>query len=114
MKRHPSLSLRTVGSTSLSRATSFTKHNVKAFFDKYASVLDKDGFILDKIWNANETGCITVQKPRKIVAATGSKQVGAIVLEERWQLVTLCCAVSATGNAIPPMFIFPRVHYKNP
>lgn len=25
----------------------------------------------------------------------------------------MCLAVSAVGNAIPPMFIFPRVNYKD-
>ena len=32
---------------------------------------------------------------------------------ERGQLVTVCCAVSAIGNTVPPMFVFPRVHYKD-
>ena len=54
-----------------------------------------------------------MRKPRKIVAATSAKQVSAIVLGEKGQLVTLCCAVSATGNGIPPMSIFPRVNYKD-
>ena len=31
---------------------------------------------------------------------------------ERGTLVTLCCAVSASGNAIPPMFVFPKTHFK--
>ena len=32
---------------------------------------------------------------------------------ERGQLVTVCCAVSAIVNTVPPMFVFPRVHYKD-
>ena len=32
---------------------------------------------------------------------------------ERGQLVTMCCAVNAIGQAIPPMFIFPRVHFQD-
>ena len=32
---------------------------------------------------------------------------------ERGSLVTLCCAVSVTGNTISPMFVFPRTHFKD-
>ena len=88
------------------------RHNVNAFYDKYESVLHRDGFTPDEIWNVDETGCTTVQKPRKIIAATGVKQVGAVVSAERGQLVTICCAVNATGNMILPMLIFPSVHCK--
>ena len=49
----------------------------------------------------------------KVVTARGQKQVGSITSGERGQLVTLVYTVSATGNTIPPMFIFPRVHYRN-
>ena len=53
-----------------------------------------------------------MQIPSRIIASTGVKQVGAIVSAERGQLVTKCCAVSAIGNTVAPMFVFPGVHYK--
>ena len=54
----------------------------------------------------NETGVTTVQKPSKVVARKGFKQVGAITSAERGTLVTLATAVSAVGNSIPPFFVF--------
>lgn len=69
------------------------------------------GFKASDIWNVDETGITTVQKPSKIVAKKGVKQVGAITSGERGVLVTLTVAVCANGNSIPPMFIFPRKKY---
>ena len=110
LKRHPELALRTPENTSLSRSTSFNRHNLN---NKYSSLLERYCFTPEKIWNLDETGCTTVQKTKKIIAATGIKQVGAIVSSERGILVTLCCAINAVGNALPPMLIFPRVHCKD-
>ena len=76
-------------------------------------VLERQEFTSESIWNGDETGCTAVQNPRKIIAATGVKQVGAMVSAKRGPLVTLCCAISASGNTIPPMFFFPRFHYKD-
>ena len=94
LKRHPELALRTQENTSLSRATSFNRHNVNTFYDKYSSLLERYCFTPEKIWNLDETGCTTVQKTKKIIAATGIKQVGAMVSSERGILITLCCAIN--------------------
>ncbi len=64
------------------------------------------------IYNMDETGVTTVQTPKQIVTEKGKKQVGSVTSAERGELVTVACAVNATGNAIPPMFIFPRVRFK--
>ena len=64
------------------------------------------------MYNMDETGVTTVQTPTQIVTEKGKKQVGSVTSAERGELVTVACAVNATGNAVPPMFIFPRVRFK--
>lgn len=113
LKRNSHLSIRTPESTSASRATSFNKHNVGDFFTKLSTVLDKYKFPPSRIYNLDETGVTTVLKPRKIVAKKGIKQVGAIVSAERGTLVTVELAVNALGHTVPPMFVFPRLKYKD-
>ena len=65
------------------------------------------------IWNLDETGISTVVKPRRILAKKGVKQIGQILSTERGVLVTMCCCINAIGNALPPVYIFPRVQFKN-
>lgn len=113
LKRNPELSIRKSEPTGLGRATSFNAQNVKVFFDKLAEVMDKYGFSASNIWNVDETGVSTVLKPNKIVAAKGKRNVGAMTSGERGNNVTVVTAVSAYGNTVPPMFVFPRKRFKN-
>jgi len=43
----------------------------------------------------------------------GKKQVGTIASAERGKLVTVVDTVSVIGSAVPPLFIFPKVHQKS-
>lgn len=56
----------------------------------------------------DETATTTVQKSSKVVAVKGSKQVCKASSSERGVLVTTCCTISASGNHIPPVMVFPR------
>lgn len=109
LTRNPTLTIRKPESTSVARAMGFNKVAVDKFFDLLESQLDKFKFTGDRIFNCDETGLTVNPKGHtKVVALKGRRQVGTVTSAERGQTVTVEICVSASGNYIPPMIIYPR------
>lgn len=83
------------------------------YSDEFTFILYREKFSPQDVYNLDETGFTTVQVPSKVVSTRGKKQVGAVTSAERGELVTLVCAVNATGNSVPPFYIFPRKRWND-
>ena len=75
--------------------------------------MDTNKFEPQDIYNIDETGCTTVQKPGSVVAQRGVKQIGSVTSAERGQSVTVINTITAAGSVLLPFFILPRVNYRN-
>lgn len=113
MKGHPRVTLGVPEKTSMARAQGFKSKSVGAFFELSSEILGSKKYGPESVYNLDETGITTVQNVPKVLATRGMKQVGQITAAERGTLVTVCCCVIALGKALPPVMIFPRVHYKD-
>ena len=57
------LSVQKPEATSLALATAFNRHTVGKFLDQLGDLYDRYKFEMHDIFNLNETGCTTAQKP---------------------------------------------------
>lgn len=113
LKRHPRFSIRKPEATSKARVSAFNPTNVNSFFNNLQTILNRLKPECADIWNLDETGVTAVRTPDRVVARRGFQQTGRVTSAERGSLVTVAVAVSPSGNAIPPFFVFPRKKFKN-
>jgi DDE superfamily endonuclease/helix-turn-helix, Psq domain len=113
MKRQAQLSLRKPENTARARNAAFNKNNVNRFYDNLATVYAEHDYQANEIFNLDETGLYTVVDPPKVIAERGARQVGQFSTHERGELVTFVGIVCAAGTPVPPVYIFPRVNYKD-
>jgi hypothetical protein len=73
--------MRTPEGISAARVKGFTSENVARFFDIYESELRNVNHPVHRIFNADETGIITVQhRHSKVVSMRGKKKVASLTL----------------------------------
>jgi hypothetical protein len=86
----------------------FYRTVVKLFVCLLSSLYDKYNFISDTIYIVEETGISTVpSKQIKVLGLSANRQVGGLSSAERGVLVTAENFMSAFGNFVPMMIVFP-------
>ena len=92
---------------------SLTPHKVRALAFEMAKV---NSFLMPKKWVENKPAgadwlnAFLIRHPGLSIRCL--EEVGQVTSRERGELVTMCVVVSATGNKIPPAFIFPRQNFR--
>jgi len=105
LKRHKELSLCSPEATSMVRITGFNKVQVDKFFNLLREVMSKNEFRAHQIFNTDESGITTVQKPGKILAKRGLKRA---VSYEKGMTTTIVCAMSPIAVHVPSVMLFCR------
>lgn len=66
-----------------------------------------------RLYNLDETATTTVQRPQKVEGPKGKHNISKVTSGEKGILVTTCAIVCASGQALPPAFVFPRKNFKD-
>ena len=110
LRHHPQIAIRQSDSLLTS-----TLDVLNRWFDDFEVFLKENVLTnrADQIWNADESGFPLHYCAGKVLAMRGAKCMYSLNNPGKQQITTLVC-VNATGQAIPPMYIFPgeRFHFE--
>lgn len=114
LKRNPELSQRKSEGLSLARAYGVNREDVNDFFTLLAQVYEDNdlGHHPDQIFNMDETGIQINNKPGKVIASKGAKDVYTLTSCEKGENVTVIACCNAQGNFMPPVLIYKGTYSK--
>ena len=101
LRRHPDLSLQCPEPINMDRANAFKKDQVHLFFDIYSELVERLNIGPKKIWKLDESGLSTVQRPKKLSATKGVRNVCQATSGERGTNVSAIYAASAVEKLLP-------------
>lgn len=108
IRRHPDISVRKAEGISINRATGMNRETVKHYFELLDKILSENE-LHDKpsnVFNIDETGLQLNNKPNKVLAAKGSKNVTSITSGEKGETISVIACCNAEGTFLPPFSIF--------
>lgn len=109
LNRNPEIALREPEGTSLNRIAAFNAEEVKLFYSNLEKIFQRHRLEENRIFNMDEAGITTVQKKcPKVYSRKRAKKVEAATSGELGRTITGVFCVSAAGNYIPLMLIYPR------
>lgn len=114
LERNPELSVRQSEGLSLARAKGMCREEVGSFFDLLQETLEKND-LMDKpscIWNMDESGIQLNNKPGKVLASKGSKDVHVLTSAEKGENITVVACNNAVGTFLPPVLIMKGIRKK--
>ncbi|KAK9745716.1 hypothetical protein QE152_g6726 [Popillia japonica] len=113
IRRNKNLSLRKSELLSLARAHVMNRKDIEEYFSTLLKVLSNN--LLDKpgrIYNMDESGLQVNNKPGKVVATKGSKDVYTVTSSEKGENVTVVSCCNPEGSFLPPVLILKGTYNK--
>ena len=114
MERNPCLSVRKAEGISVPRAQGMNREEVHSYFELLTTALVDNDLVSkpSNMFSVDETGLQLNNKPDKVVAIKGSRDVQVITSGEKEETILVIACCNAEGNFLPPYCILKGVNKK--